>query len=216
VTSRWRLLIVAALLVAGTATTAHAAPAQACRLVQDAAGDASDQLNGTHVGPDEADLDIVSADIASNATTITTVVRVQHLGTALEAAGRRNLYRFFFHVGNREQNVVTLATRSVDGEKFAAIVPTEGTDVPGTDTEIAATGVFDVAHDEVRVSLPVKTANWNRRLPRGVQLTQLVAGTYRGVGAEAAGGADASTSIDWAGNGHSYVAGTPSCVRVRS
>src|SRR3954454_4928922 len=107
------VMIAAALLgVSGTPSLAAASPS--CGFIQDTAGDGNDQLNGTRVGPNEPDLDILSADVATDARSVTTVVRVANLGTALQAAGRRNLYRFFFQLGSRHENVVTLATRSLD------------------------------------------------------------------------------------------------------
>ncbi|MDX6197205.1 MAG: hypothetical protein QOJ79_356 [Actinomycetota bacterium] len=206
-------LLAAALLVA-PATPSLAGSSSSCRLIQDAAGDGNDQLNGTRLGPNEPDLDIVSADIASNARSVTTVVRLSNLGTALEAAGRRNLYRFFFQLGSRHEYVVTLATRSLDGEQFSVIVPTEGSDVPGTDTAVPATGTFDVAHNEVRVTIPLSLASGNHNMPHQTYFHNLVADTYRGIGTEAAGGANASTSIDYASTDRRYLAGSSSCVHI--
>jgi hypothetical protein len=155
----------------------------------------------------------VSADVASDARSVTTVVRVQRLGTALDAAGRRNQYRFSFTLG-RYGDVVTYAYRGIDGEKFHVTVPTEGEDM--THTLLPATGVFDVARNEVRVTVPLVQASGNRNLRGRTYFTRLAAETFRGAGAVAgvAGGVGVATGVDSASSGSRYLAGSPSCVKV--
>jgi hypothetical protein len=167
-------------------------------------------------GPNQPDLDIVSADVASDARSVTTVIRVQHLGTALEAAGRRNQYRFSFFLG-AYGDVVTYAYRRVDGEQFAVTVPTEGETT--TRTVRAATGVFDVARNEVRVTIPLMQARGNRTMRKQMYFTQLSAETFRGFGAAGSGaglpgGLGVATGVDQASSRNRYLAGSPSCVQV--
>jgi hypothetical protein len=205
--------LLAVLCLASSATPSLAGTSGSCMLIRDVAGDARDQDHGTYIGPNEPDLDIVSADIASDARSVTTVVRVQHLGTALEAGGRRNLYRFFFQLGNRHEYVVTLAHRGIDGEQFGVIVPSEGGNV--TATELPATGVFDVAHNEVRVTIPLMQASGNHIVRPQTYFSHLVADTYRGVGTgPEALGVTAATSLDYADTTARYLAGSSSCVQV--
>ena len=204
---------VVALGVAAAATPSLAGPSTACMLVRDAVGDATDQPNMTVPGLNQPDLDIVSADVANNATAVTTVVRVQDLGTALEAAGRRNQYRFSFHLG-AYGDVVTYAYRGVDGEKFHVTVPTEGEGT--TKTLLPATGAFDVARNEVRVTIPLKQASGNRKIRKPTYITNMSAETFRGVGpvAGVAGGVGVATGVDSASSTSRYVVGSASCVPV--
>ena len=206
-------LAAAALAVATAATPSLAGPSGSCMLIRDAAGDATDQPGLAVSGLNQPDLDIVSADVASNGRSVTTVVRVQHLGTALEAAGRRNQYRFSFHLG-AYGDVVTYAYRGVDGEKFHVTVPTEGEST--TKTLLPASGVFDVARNEVRVTLPLKQASGDRRMRTKTYFSRLTADTFRGVGpvAGVAGGVGVSTGVDHAATASRYLAGSPSCVQV--
>ena len=206
-------VVVVALGVAAAATPSLAGPSKACMLVRDAVGDATDQPNMTVPGLNQPDLDIVSADVASDARSVTTVVRVQRLGTALEAPGRRNQYRFSFHLG-AYGDVVTYAYRGVDGEKFHVTVPTEGE--YETKTLLPATGVFDVARNEVRVTLPLKQASGNRKIRKPTYISQLAAETHRGVGAVSglAGSFGVATSVDNASSESRYVVGSASCVQV--
>src|SRR5687768_14584060 len=75
-------------LMAATVGVAGAAPAKpkpVCNLVQDAKDDtfaARYQETAGAYGPQESSLDIVSADLASDAKTLTGVLRVQSLAAA--------------------------------------------------------------------------------------------------------------------------------------
>ena len=206
-------LLVAAVCLTGLATPGVAGQKRACMLVRDVAGDATDQPGLAVPGINQPDLDIVSADVASDPRAVTTVVRVQDLGTALDAAGRRTQYRFSFHLG-AYGDVVTYAYRGVDGEKFHVTVPTEGEGT--TKTLLPATGVFDVARSEVRVTIPLQQASGNRKIRRPTYISELAAATFRGVGpvAGVAGSIGVSTGVDTASSTSRYVVGSPSCVQV--
>ena len=181
-------------------------------LIRDQAGDASDQPNLTVPGINQPDLDIVSADLASDARSVTTVIRLQHLGTAAEAVGRRNLYQFSFYLGYYG-NVVTEAYRGVGEERFAVILPNEGSDP--SSPELTATGVFDVARNEVRVTIPLMQASGHHYVRGQTYFTQLAAGTFRGLGTGMPfGGAAVLTGMDQARTTGRYLAGSPSCVAV--
>ena len=206
-------VVVVALAVAASATPSLAGPSKACLLIRDVAGDATDQPNMTVPGVNQPDLDIVSADVASDARWVTTVVRVQDLGTALDAPGRRSQYRFSFRLGLNEA-VETFAYRGVDGERFAVTVPTEGEE--RTKTLLPATGVFDVARNEVRVTIPLAQASQGRKMPKKTYFTELSASTFRGTGPAVgiAGSVGVSTGMDSASTTARYLAGSPSCVPV--
>lgn len=210
VKSRRVVLLLAALSLAASATPSLAGPSRACMLVRDAAGDASDQPNLTVPAVNFPDLDILSADIATDARSITTVIRVQDLGTALDAAGRRNQYRFSFKFGQNFGEIVTYAYRGLDGEQFLVSIPSENGSV--TVDQLPAKGVFDVARNEVRVTIPIAQANDSRPVRRGTYLSGLTATTFRGVGILP--GIGAATGMDSATSESRYLVGTPSCVQV--
>lgn len=205
-------LLLAAVSVAGIAAPSTASsPRFSCRLIQDPVGDAADQPNTQLPGVQQPDLDIISADIASNERSVTTVVRVQNLGTAVDAAGRRNMYRFSFQLGNYG-DVVTEAYRGLDGESFDFNVPNEGDDT--TRPDLPATGVFDVARNEVRVTIPLMDASGRRIVWPSTRFKRLAADTFRGVGTSTRVALGVMTGVDRANSTRQYRAGSPSCVEV--
>ncbi|MDP9101687.1 MAG: hypothetical protein M3N21_06020 [Actinomycetota bacterium] len=191
------------------AAAGNAGTPPSCNLMQAPAGDASDQVNGVHLGPNEPELDIVSGDVASDARSVTTVIRVLRLGSATEALERQGIYRFFFRLGAAPGTAVTIATRGLDGERFQVLLPSEGQST--VDTSLPATGTFDIPRNEVRVTVPIEVLTGGRHGSRRTFLSQLAADTYRGVGT---GRAAASTSMDQASTTRRYLAGSPSCVSV--
>jgi hypothetical protein len=213
---RRQLMAVVVLAVAVSTLPASAGTSPSCMLIRDPAGDATDQPSLSVPGVNQPDLDIVSADVASDERVTTTVIRVQRLGTALEAAGRRNQYRFSFYLGGYG-DVDTVAYRSVDGEQFAVTLPAEGADM--TRAVLPATGTFDVARNEVRVTIPLMQASGHRNVRKQTYFTRLAADTFRGFGAAGnslglAGGLGLATGVDHASSGNRYLAGSPSCVQT--
>ena len=202
-------------LLAGVAAIPASAEPVRCKQVVDQGGDARESVppSFTPVGPNEPDADIVSGDIASNGKSVTTVVRVAHLGSALEAAPRRLVYQFFFRFG--KYDVATLAFRSVDGETFRVSADNPEThDATGASPDMPAEGVFDVAHNEVRVTIPLLTATAGRSPKPGAVFDQLVIQVTRGVGLNSSGGASAGEILDSARSTARYPAGSATCVRV--
>lgn len=202
------------LLASAVALPASAAPVR-CKQLVDQGGDARASLppSFTPLGPNEPDVDILSGDVASDGRSVTTVVRVAHLGSALESAPRRVLYQFYFRLGKRQ--VATLAARSLDGETFRVHVDDPEThDATGQSPYLPARGVFDVEHDEVRVSIPLTTATNHRRVKRGAGFDQLVIEVSRGVGLNVAGGTSAGEILDSARSTARYPVGSATCVRV--
>lgn len=204
-------LVVAVVSAAAWATPSLAATPRSCRLIIDAAGDAQDQPYTTPPSPNQPDLDIVSADVASDQNSVTTVVRVARLGTMLESPGTDNEFQFTFWVGKDSRAVTTYAYRGVDAEKFFFGVAPEG----NSDNEplSRATGVFDMANNEVRVTVPLTDAAHGRIIRRDTRLTHLGASTWRGYGLESAY-TSIATGLDTASSAKTYVVGSPSCVAV--
>ena len=151
-----------------------------CNLITDARGDTSS------VTPDnDQELDIVSADVAANEKTLTTVVRLDALSAEdpTQPAGRT--YEFDFSVGS--VNFLTLGTLLLGGDDFGAYVASSPPPQPGQSGGRAATGigqmtaVVDLKRKELRLSAPIsifeKYAHFDN-----APMTQLAAFTYRAHG----------------------------------
>lgn len=185
------------------------AQAPICHLLNDESGDAREYTPGIAIAPNEPDVDILSGDLASDAKNVTTVIRVANLGSALQAAPRRTSYEFFFRLGKSE--VITIAARSLDGESFSVLVDDpESTDVTGIPAAVAARGVFDLARNEVRVTLPLSQASGHRAVGAKATFDHLEISASRGLGTNRGG---ALSKIDQATSTRTYRSGAPSCVR---
>lgn len=155
------------------APIAAAAPRPvSCNLVTDARGDA---VNATGV-PAGAGDDILSADVASNGTTLTGVVRVAGLSAPdPQAPAGRAYFLEFFAPGTTD--LLFLAARTpLSGATFTYGYVSDNP-VTGTKTTHAlgtATGVLDTARGEVRISIPISGyAPTGAKLNRGGRLTDL-------------------------------------------
>jgi hypothetical protein len=176
------------------ALTAHATATRVrkpvCHLVSDPSGDATG--TGTAAtAPNDANLDIVGADIATNAKTLTAVVRLRALAMSDSASPTGREYQVVYNVGT--------TTGFVD----AVISPT-GTSFAGGKGK----GVVDLKKKEVRISVPLSALQVP--IPRTGKLTSIGARTYRVVGSDqiALGNADKADSAS------TYSVGWPSCVKV--
>jgi hypothetical protein len=205
------VLLMAAVAAAVLTTPSLAATPRSCTLLTDAAGDAQDQPYTTPPSPNQPELDIVSGDVASDQRSVTTVIRVAHLGTAMDSPGQDNQFRFTFWVGSDSRAVTTYASRSVDAEDFFFAVAPEGSSTYQPLSR--ATGVFDVANNQVRVTVPLAEAAHGRIIRRDTRLTHLGASTWRGYGLESAY-TSIATGLDTASSGKTYLVGSPSCVAV--
>jgi hypothetical protein len=210
---------------AGIASAAPKAPAKpVCNLMPDAKGDAA-----YAVVPGADGDDILSADLATDATTITGVVRVAALATPDPQAPLGRNFTVLFTAPKSADLLFMSARTYPQGAKFVygyqAVDPTNG-----VNTNYAlgdATGVIDTAKAEVHISVPIKgfvdgakaklapgaklaglTATIDRIAGQGFVPSQVfVPGTPRApVGGFLLPFDDAA--------GAPYVMGTPSCVVV--
>jgi hypothetical protein len=191
----------ASLVVAGTAG-AVTKPKPVCNLVKDAAGDASVQPPL----PSDDSLDIVSADVASNAKNVTAVLRLKSLGaTSPYSVTGRNYYMQFDAPG------------AANPIYFSAESDATGTSYHWGDLETAnglgtyttkgdATGVTDVAKNEIRMTVSVRDLADLGKTKPGNKLSSLHASTTAVLGVLVA-------DVDTADGSKSYVAGSPSCVK---
>jgi hypothetical protein len=187
-------IVVATLALLTPAWQAHAAAKKkpACHLVADAAGDATG--TGLPVGaPNDANLDIVGADIATNATTLTAVVRLASLAAGDSSAPTGREYQVVFNVGT--------TTSSVD-----AVISPSGTSWAGG----IGKGVVDAAKKEIRISVPLSALDVPIK-PK-TPLTKVGARTYRVLGSDQI----LLGNTDSADSSSTYIAGWPSCVKVGS
>jgi hypothetical protein len=225
-----RLAPVIAAAVLLTAPNAFGAPA-ACRLVVDPKGD--DRVNGDTGSPalddvyDDSDLDVVSADVATDARNVTTVVRTATLRESDPDSPTGRMYWFSFAVGRQTYTVA--ATLTVDGRYgvvYRDTQPYQEGGVAGDIGEILGSAVVraDFARSEVRVTAPL---TYFARTPigRGTRLTGLRAWTFHQYGTAGQrhqvadrvvmwGAAGYGTGVDAASSARTYVAGSASCVAV--
>ena len=192
---RTALVLTAAASVA-LAGGAVAAPAKrVCNLISDPAGD---------VTLPSANLDVVSADFASDAKKITGVIRVTKLANSDGTAPTGVAYNFRFKLQGDETQYYLLA--SAVPSPLGATTFEYGTITTNRLTPLGdATGAIDLAKNEVRVSAP--TTLGSAKVKPGTKVVNLQALTQRRFVALLST-AD-STVID---ESKSYTAGTPSCV----
>jgi len=119
-------------------------PKPICNLITDPKGNEGPTQNGQE-WPDPA-LDVVSADVASNAQYVTVAIRVAKLTIPDPQAPEGVYYRFAF-VGSQSQIGHNLDVR---------IAPTaSGTWAPTWQDGKSGTGVIDTAHNEIRITQPL-------------------------------------------------------------
>lgn len=189
---------------------------RSCYLVRDASGDAQDLPRYLVNGPNQPNVDITSVDVASDSRYVTTVLRVQSLGTALQAAPGGASYFVYFRLG--DTHYLTAANRFVDGTSFSlsggrAPEGASGPVLPLGATGWAVTGVFDEVRNEVRVHVPLQLLRKDGSVARGRLVTHIAAATYVTVGSYSVVGTHAGTQADGteAPPGR-YPLGAPSCV----
>ena len=194
----------AGLVIAGSAG-AVTKPKPVCNLVKDAAGDATAGLTSVS---NEASWDVLSGDVATSKKALTTVIRVAKLTKSTSSAPEGSQWRFDFHVG--EVNLYTQATSTPFGDAFIAGY-TDSTSHSFADS--GATGVFDTAKNEVRVTVPLSAFSDKASIKPGGHLATLAAsaGDYVNV---AGGSPSGSIQADDAEGSKDYIAGASSCVVV--
>jgi hypothetical protein len=169
-------------------------PKPVCNLVKDAKGDATDNGTNAVAMPNDPNLDIVTADVASNANTVTGVIRLAALDGQGSTAPTGAAYTLSFLV--KGTVVVLRAYVSPAGESFA-----DGTGK-------ALTGKVDKAKKEIRIHAPI--ASLPVQFKAKDKVTEIKAQSARWV-------ASSPVSLGLVDNGISpttYSAGALSCVKV--
>lgn len=217
------LSLVAAAAATLTATSAGAA-GQACKLIQDKENDTfllrnQDTVGGPY-GPQEDTLDIVSADIATDAKSITGVMRVKKLSTRAGTAPNGFTFRISFstpEVTAADRNLYLDGRVEGDGKTVFSVGFRDRLTNLGTKLGDAV-GVVDDKASEVRITAPLAFfAATNGGIKPGMVLEfeglDHTTARYSATN-PATGGGGTSVFADVARSDATYKAGTKSCVKV--
>lgn len=202
------LALVASLAAAGVAGAAtRPKPKPVCKLVVDDQGDAS----FLGFAPNDANVDIVSADVASDAKTVTAVLRLASFSEMDPQAPLGRGYYVLFNAPGSEFPVYFNFQITPDLKRFTwgsreTLATGSGSYVKKGD----AVGVLDAAKKEIRISAPVSAVTAVANVKPGAKLTNLTANSTMVLGTSATGGL--VSTVDQAESAKSYVAGYPSCV----
>ena len=197
----------AALVLAVPAGAATTGPS--CNLLVDVKGDA--QFLGAL--PNDANLDITSADVASDAKTLTAVLRLASFaGTDAQSPLGRGYYVLFTVPGSEfpiyfNMQITPDVTRFAWGDR-ETLATGSGRYVKKGD----ATGVLDMAKGEIHISVPLAALSAVGKVSKGAKLTNLTASATAVLGTSATGGL--VSTVDDAASNKSYIAGAKSCVAV--
>lgn len=214
-------------------TPAALAAPKACRLVTDPAGDG--RATGHTSTPytddvyDSTDLDILSADVATDAKNITAVVRLKTLRAEDPDSPTGRSWDLWFVVG--EQRYIMMATVAPDGYRAIVYRQLHDTRYNGNGATAAegigrAKVVLDLARAEVRMTAPLSLFVPHTPIVRGHAIRDLASWSYHHTGVGGGrhslpnghvvdyGSGGVGNSIDSATSTKAYVVGTPSCVAV--
>jgi hypothetical protein len=227
-----RLAPVIAVAVLLTAAPHAVGAPKACRLVVDPKGD--DRVNGDTRHPalddvyDDSDLDVVSADLATDARNVTAVVRLATLRQTDPDSPTGRMYWFSFVAG--EQRYTLSATLGADGTSGIVYRETkryeDGSTGVATGEGIGSAVVRPSwAKAELTITAPLSVFAPHTPLTRDRLLRELQVFTFHhyGTGGQRheAGGrvvlwgsGGAGDSVDIATSKKTYAPGSPSCVAV--
>jgi hypothetical protein len=203
------LAALAALVAPASTSMAASKPApKLCKQVTDDPGDAYVlRQAATQKQADDA-LDLLSADVATNAKTMTVVFRVKKLATTPTTSPSGATYQMTFNVGNEDALYYVAVTTgpaplySEFGTREALPAVTSTWTVLGTPT-----AVLDPAKNEVRASLPLSLFGAVKLIKGKTKIAPVETTTGRGAHGR-------GVFSDDAVGGKSYVTGGASCVLV--
>lgn len=219
-----RVAVAAALAITAVFGAGGASAATACKLVVDDEGDAQ---FGTTATPSNDSLDIVSADVATDAKSITTVIRVKKYAATDVVWAMGRTYYFNFRIPKYDNALYLYAGTFPEGTEFGFGWLDESMTPSSLRTVGKATGVFDEAKSEIRVTAVL--ADFPKAqlpaVPRGTKLSGLKPEARGYTGQNAVKRPDGLPSsvpfyrgfvwvVDDAEGTKSYTAGTKSCVAV--
>ena len=212
-------VLAAAVAITGFAGGASAAPS--CNLIVDAEGD--DTLVAT---PSDASTDLVSGDIASDAATLTAVLRVKKLANPNPRAPLGQSYFMVFNVKGSPDPLFVAAGLYPTGNEFIygyqGVDPTNGIN---TSYKLGnGTGNIDLDKGELRIHVPIKAFAEKAKLAKGSKVSGMIGEArvlfgQRVVPSQSVGGqriplGGLTATVDTAEATKSYNLGDKSCVAV--
>jgi hypothetical protein len=209
------LLVTSVLVTSGLATTADAAkaPPPSCNLVKDAVGDSSNSYQGAPVFPADAGLDIVSADVVSDATAITAVIRLNAAPGSATVYAKRYIAQFT--VAGLKNPMVLAAAITPTGNTFS--FGYYGTTTTGTGYNYSATQATGRITDKViSVTIPLADVAAEANLgaiKKGAKISAFAITANRRVPALTQVTGQVIPADEATGKGP-YYAGNKSCIKV--
>ena len=213
-------LIAAAIALTGFDGSAQAAPV--CNLIVDAEGD--DTVVAT---PSDASTDLVSGDVASDATTLTAVLRVKKLANPNPRAPFGQSYFMVFNVKGSPDPLFVSAGLYPTGNEFIygyqGVDPTNGIN---TSYKLGdALGNVDLDKGELRIHVSLNAFAEKAKLTKGTKVSGMIGESrvfagQRLVPSQSVGPSPRiplggfTLTVDTAEATKSYELGTPSCVAV--
>lgn len=199
------LALAASLTAAGAASAASRPKPKpvkpVCNIVTDVKDDA-ELLPGLA----ESSMDIVSADLASNAKMVTAVVRVNDLAAASATTLLGRTFYLRFTAPGGELPIFLSYTKDLTGESFSW-----GTLDGSLYSQVGdAQGIVDTVRNEVRLSVATSVLSDVGTVKPGSKFTDIYVETDALIGAPMLGGL--LQRVDEATGSKPYIAGAPSCV----
>ena len=195
---------VCAALAAATGVAAAAPAAKpSCNLVTDAKGDGG-------IATSSGDVDILSADIASNAKVITAVIRLDGDPASFnpQAPGGKNYYLSFVAPGSEQPQFLSAEYDPVAGASYHSGYEEDVNGV-GNKTSDPDAVAGSVKGNVITITAPLSAFSSRTSLKPGKKLTGLTAEVFALIGTSVTGGLLANAD-DAAGT--SYTTGGASCV----
>jgi hypothetical protein len=217
------ILALSLVTAALTGSAADAAPKvkPVCNIVVD---DAKDTFlvraqDGTAPGPQEDGFDILSADLASDAKTVTAVIRVKKLSSAIQTSPQGAGFSFDFLVPGSELQA-SLRAVFINGQAPYFEVTSKDPNVPNSPSTFLALakGFADTKKNEVHISAPVGAFSSLGAIKKGTALSPASDAATSGRAVPPSPGmagqpvASRFVFADVATEGKVYKVGTPSCV----
>jgi hypothetical protein len=217
-------LLAVAVVTATFAGVSHAAAPKVCKLVSDPAGDS--HIAGT-AGPADSSLDLVGGDLATDASTLTSVIRVAKFSKTNPKAPLGQYYATVFSAKGADNSLFTAAGIYPTGTQFIyGYYGPDPTNNLNTFYKMGdAKGVIDAAKSEIRVSVPLAAFKEQAKIVKGTKLSGITLSAnavygQRLVPSQSIGPSPRipigglSLQEDTGTSTKAYVAGTPSCVAV--
>lgn len=215
----------------------HKVAKPVCNIITDPSGDAAFDPagTGTQTGPQDPNADVLSADISSNASFVTAVIRLKSLAQPDTTWPEAHFYMFSWSVPGHSSPVYLGATLDPNPASAAygpQFVFGDGGGVPSGSNAVLlyynissakVKGTVDTAKNTITLSVPISQLKGYGTFKPGtifqsisVASQQLVNGPVLPTNVPAVGGSIAWGFADDTATGGNYVAGTPSCVKPGS